>query len=268
MVRFLTAARSTHHPEHQGLTTVIRVKDLTKRYGDFTAVDGLSFEVEAGVILGLLGPNGAGKTTTLRSVTGIIPATSGSVSIAGHDLKKDPVAAKQEIAFIPDDPQFFEHLTVSEHLGFMARLYNVEDADEHGSALLQRLELEEKRDKLPSQLSRGMRQKLAIACALLHRPKVLFFDEPLTGLDPGGMRRMKATLKEEAAAGAAIVLSSHLLHLIEELASHVLVLAYGRMVSLGPIGEIGAHRPELEGQGLEDIFLALTSESNAADDLG
>ena len=239
---------------------MIRVQNLTKRYGDFTAVDRLTFEVGPGVILGLVGPNGAGKTTTLRSVTGIIPATSGSVTIAGHDLKEDPVAAKRELAFIPDDPRFFEHLTVSEHLTFVARLYNVGDADETGPALLTRLELDDKRDDLPSQLSRGMRQKLAIACALLHRPSVLFFDEPLTGLDPGGMRRMKATLKAEAEAGASIVLSSHLLHLIEELASQVLVMANGRLVSLGPIEEIGAHRPELEGLGLEDIFLALTSE--------
>ncbi len=246
---------------------MIRVQSLTKRFGDFTAVDQLSFEVAPGVILGLLGPNGAGKTTTLRSVTGIIPPTSGSVSIAGHDLKKDPISAKRELAFIPDDPQFFEHLTVWEHLEFMARMYNVEDAQEHGAALLERLELEQKRDQLPSQLSRGMRQKLAIACALLHRPKVLFFDEPLTGLDPAGMRRMKVTLKEEAEAGAAIVLSSHLLHLIEELASHVLVMAQGRRVSMGPIKEIGADRPELRGLGLEEIFLALTSESNPAEDL-
>jgi len=246
---------------------LIRVQSLTKRFGDFTAVDQLSFEVAPGVILGLLGPNGAGKTTTLRSVTGIIPPTSGSVSIAGHDLKKDPISAKRELAFIPDDPQFFEHLTVWEHLEFMARMYNVEDAQEHGAALLERLELEQKRDQLPSQLSRGMRQKLAIACALLHRPKVLFFDEPLTGLDPAGMRRMKVTLKEEAEAGAAIVLSSHLLHLIEELASHVLVMAQGRRVSMGPIKEIGADRPELRGLGLEEIFLALTSESNPAEDL-
>ncbi len=237
---------------------MIRVQKLTKRYGDFTAVDDLSFEAEPGVILGLLGPNGAGKTTTLRCVTGIIPPTSGSVHIAGHDLRKEPVAAKRELAFIPDDPQFFEHLTVTEHLEFIARLYGVEDAAERGAGLLERLELEDKRGQLPSQLSRGMRQKLAIACALLHSPKVLLLDEPLTGLDPRGMRRMKATLKAEAEAGATIVLSSHLLGLVEELASCVLILADGRLVSFGPIEEIGAHRPELEGQGLEEIFLALT----------
>jgi ABC-2 type transport system ATP-binding protein len=143
----------------------------------------------------------------------------------------------------------------------------VSDGAERGQDLLRRLELEDKAHNLPSQLSRGMRQKLAIACALLHSPKVLFFDEPLTGLDPGGMRRMKATLKAEAAAGSTIVLSSHLLHLIEELASQVLVMANGKLVSLGPIGEIGSHRPELEGLGLEDIFLALTADAGSSEGL-
>lgn len=245
---------------------MIQVRRLTKRYGDFIAVDDLSFEVKPGEVLGVLGPNGAGKTTTLRSVTGIIPYSSGSVHIAGHDLKKDPVAAKREFAFIPDDPQFFEHLTVSEHLDFMARLYGVADDAEIGGNLLSLLELEDKRDNVPSQLSRGMRQKLAIACALIHSPKLLLLDEPLTGLDPAGMRRMKAQLHEEAANGMAIVLSSHLLHLVEELATRLLVVAKDRSVATGPIKEIAAHRPELEGQGLEDIFLALTSDEGIRED--
>jgi len=237
---------------------MIRVRNLVKRYGEFTAVDGLSFEVEPGGIMGLVGPNGAGKTTTLRSVTGVIPFSSGSVEIAGHDLLDDPVEAKRQIAFVPDDPQFFEHLTVDEHLEFVARLYNVEDAAERGSDLLARLELEGKRESLPSQLSRGMRQKLAIACALLHRPRVLLFDEPLTGLDPAGMRRMKATLRQEAEAGTAVILSSHLLRLVEELASTVLVMAEAKAIAAGSIAEIVAKRPELAGLDLEEVFLALT----------
>ena len=237
---------------------MIHVCNLTKRYGDFTAVDDLSFHVAPGEILGLVGPNGAGKTTTLRSITGIIPFNAGSVEVAGHDLKKDPVGAKRELAFIPDEPQFFDHLTVSEHLDFMARLYNVGDAGERAPRLLEQLELVDKAEKLPAQLSRGMRQKLAIACALLHRPKALLFDEPLTGLDPAGMRRMKATLRKEAENGTAVILSSHLLQLVEELATKILVLANARAVALGPIEEIKNSRPELEGQGLEEVFLALT----------
>ncbi len=237
---------------------MLRVTRLTKRYGDFTAVDGLSFRIRPGEIMGLVGPNGAGKTTTLRSITGIIPFNSGSVSVAGHDLVDDPVEAKRRVAFVPDDPQFFEHLTVNEHLEFVARLYNVEDAPDRSPELLAGLELTDKRDSLPSQLSRGMRQKLAIACALLHRPRVLMFDEPLTGLDPAGMRRMKATLRAEAEAGTAVILSSHLLHLVEELASTVLVMANGRAVAKGAVAEIVADRPELAGLDLEEVFLTLT----------
>jgi ABC-2 type transport system ATP-binding protein len=237
---------------------MIEVRRLTKRYGDLIAVDGLSFGAHGGEIVGLVGPNGAGKTTTMRCVTGIIPMTSGSVHIAGHSLGKDPVEAKREIAFVPDEPQFFEHLTVDEHLQFTARLYNVPDAAARSDALLGRLEISDKRGELPAQLSRGMRQKLAIACALLHRPHVLLFDEPLTGLDPGAIRRMKETLRQVAAQGAAVVLSSHLLHLVEELASRILVMAHGRMVAAGSIDDIVASRPELVGRGIEDVFLALT----------
>lgn len=237
---------------------MIEVRRLTKRYGDLTAVDGLSFDAEAGEILGLVGPNGAGKTTTLRCVTGIVPVSSGTVSIAGHSLQKDPVAAKREIAFVPDEPQFFEHLTVDEHLRFTARLYHVADGEARADALLTRLELLDKRGDLPAQLSRGMRQKLAIACALLHRPRALLFDEPLTGLDPAGIRRMKATIRDVAAGGTAVVLSSHLLHLVEELASRILVMAQGRIVASGSIDDIVSSRPELLGKGIEEVFLALT----------
>jgi ABC-2 type transport system ATP-binding protein len=237
---------------------MIEVRNLTKRYGTLTAVADLSFEAGAGEIVGLVGPNGAGKTTTLRCITGIIPATSGTVTIAGHSLQQDPVAAKREVAFVPDEPEFFEHLTVDEHLRFTARLYNVADADARADALLSRLEIGDKRRDLPAQLSRGMRQKLAIACALLHRPRALLFDEPLTGLDPAGIRKMKATIRQVAEAGTAVVLSSHLLHLVEELASRILVMAGGRIVASGSIADIVASRPELVGKGLEDVFLALT----------
>ncbi|HKJ93643.1 MAG TPA: ABC transporter ATP-binding protein [Longimicrobiales bacterium] len=237
---------------------MIQVRGLTKRYADLTAVDGLTFDAQAGEIVGLVGPNGAGKTTTLRCVTGIIPVTAGTVTIAGHSLQDDPVAAKRAIAFVPDEPQFFEHLTADEHLQFTARLYNVADAGERGDALLRRLEIDGKRGELPAQLSRGMRQKLAIACALLHRPRALLFDEPLTGLDPAGIRRMKATIRQVAEDGAAVVLSSHLLQLVEELASRILVMAHARIVASGTISDIVASRPELVGKGLEDVFLALT----------
>ncbi len=239
---------------------MIEVSGLTKLYGSVVAVDGLSFEVAPGEVMGLVGPNGAGKTTTLRSLSGIIIPTRGSIRIAGADLAKDPRRAKGSLAFIPDEPQLFEYLTVAEHLRFIARLYQVADAPARVGPLLAELQLLDKQDSLPAELSRGMRQKLAIACGLLHSPSALILDEPLTGLDPSGMRRMKATIAERARAGAAVVLSSHLMHLVEELCTHILVLNRGQRVAYGPMSVILAERPELAGRGLEDVFLALTSD--------
>ena len=239
---------------------VIEVDALTKRYDSVIAVDRLSFGVGAGEILGLVGPNGAGKTTTLRSLCGIINPTHGTIRIDGHDLRTDGPRAKQTLAFIPDEPQLFDYLTVEEHLRFVGRLYAVEDAPARIPGLLEELELTEKRRSLPTELSRGMRQKLAIACGLLHRPRVLIFDEPLTGLDPGGMKRMRATIAARAREGAAVILSSHLLHLVEELCTRLLVIRRGQCVAQGTLAEIVTARPDLAGLSLEDVFLTLTGD--------
>jgi ABC-2 type transport system ATP-binding protein len=237
---------------------MIDVSALSKRYGAVTAVDQLSFRVAPGEILGLVGPNGAGKTTTLRSLCGILTPTSGSVQIAGFDLEREPAQAKGQLAFVPDEPQLFDYLTVDEHLRFIGRLYGVADVATIADGLLAELELTDKRNDLPGTLSRGMKQKLAIACGLLHRPRVLILDEPLTGLDPGGIKRMRATIAARAAEGAAIILSSHLLHLVEEVCSTLLVIRRGRAVAYGTIAEIVAGRPELAGLSLEEVFLTLT----------
>jgi ABC-2 type transport system ATP-binding protein len=239
---------------------MIVVRELTKRYGSFTAVDKLSFEVHPGEVLGLVGPNGAGKTTTLRCLSGIIAPSGGAVLVAGHDIQKDPVPAKHALAFIPDEPHLFDYLTVEEHLRFIARLYGVSDGASRIPPLLAELELTEKQRTLPAELSRGMRQKLAIACGLLHDPSVLMLDEPLTGLDPAGMRRMRSTIANRAKAGAAVVLSSHLLHLVEELCTKLLIVRRGVCVEYGAPGEIIARRPELAGLSLEDVFLTLTAD--------
>jgi len=242
---------------------VIEVDGLQKLYGDLAAVQGLSFRVAPGEVLGLVGPNGAGKTTTLRSLAGIVVPTSGRIRIAGHDLAVDPVAAKQALAFIPDEPHLFEYLTVEEHLRFVGRLYRVDDVGRRSAILLEELELEEKRMALPGELSRGMRQKLAIACGLLHQPRALLLDEPLTGLDPVGIRRMKATIVRRASDGTAVILSSHLLHLVEEICTRVMILHRGRAVAFGTIDEIVTGRPDLIGRSLEDVFLALVGEEQA-----
>jgi ABC-2 type transport system ATP-binding protein len=239
---------------------VIEIDALEKVYGDLPAVQGLTFRVGSGEVVGLVGPNGAGKTTTLRSIAGIIIPTRGRIAIAGHDLGMDPVAAKRLLAFIPDEPHLFEYLTVEEHLRFMARLYGVADAEARIPPLLAEFELGEKRAALPDELSRGMKQKLAIACGLLHQPRALLLDEPLTGLDPVGIRRMKATILRRAEEGVAVILSSHLLHLVEEICTRVLVLQRGRAVAFGTVPDIVAGRPELAGRSLEDVFLALVGQ--------
>jgi len=237
---------------------MIEVSGLTKLYGNLTAVDDLSFGVHPGEVLGLVGPNGAGKTTTLRSIVGIVRPTKGRIRISGHDVEEDPVAAKRVLAFMPDEPHLFDHLTVEEHLRFTARLFGVADADQRIPALLQELELADRGGAVPGELSRGMKQKLTIACGLLHDPSALLFDEPLTGLDPAGIRRMKATIVARARSGAAVILSSHLLHLVEEICTRVLIIQRGKLIAIGTIQEILAGRPDLAGRSLEEVFLAPT----------
>ncbi len=239
------------------MTWALEVEGLSRSYGDFRAVQGLDFRVAAGEVLGLVGPNGAGKTTTLRCVAGILPPTAGVVRIGGHDVQKDAVAAKRALAYLPDEPRLFEYLTVWEHLNFTARLYQVADWETEGRVLLGSFELDGKESALPGELSRGMKQKLSIACGFLHRPALVLLDEPLTGLDPLGIRRMKEALRRRAESGAALVLSSHLLPLVEELCSRVLILAHGRAVALGTVAEIRAQAGDASGS-LEDLFLAVT----------
>ncbi|HEY1794090.1 MAG TPA: ABC transporter ATP-binding protein [Opitutaceae bacterium] len=238
---------------------MIEVEALTKKYGGFTAVKGLSFAVRPGEVLGLVGPNGAGKTTTLRCLAGIIPMTSGAVRIAGKDIAADPVGAKRQLAFFPDEPRLFDYLTVRQHLTFVARLYGVEGYEALAGPLLEELELADKADVLPGELSRGMKQKLVIACGLLHSPQVMFFDEPLTGLDPLGIRRMKGSILRRAREGGTVVLSSHLLHLLEEVCTHVLILKSGDKVADGTLSEVSAQFSNGEsGVSLEEIFIRAT----------
>lgn len=247
------------------MQNLIEVVNLTKSYGDFLAVHELSFTVESGSILGVVGPNGAGKTTTLRALAGIHPPTEGLIKICGFDIRADPIEAKKSLAFMPDEPRLFDYLTVEEHLQFMGRIYQVADADALALPLLEELELLDKRKALPSELSRGMKQKLMIACGLIHSPRVLIFDEPLTGLDPLGIRKMKESITRRAGEGAAIILSSHLLHLVEELCDSILIIRRGVSVAFGTIEhikwQIAAGQSNLS---LEEAFLKITQmdESN------
>ena len=243
-------------------TTRLVVEGLSKRFGHVTAVDRLNFELGAGEVLGLVGPNGAGKTTAMRCITGILKPTNGRVHIDGIDLATFPAEAKARLALIPDTPHPFEMLTVTEHLRFVAMAYGVEDAEARIPSLLEEVVLTEKRDALASTLSRGMRQKLAIACAFLRQPSLLLFDEPLTGLDPLAIRGMRSAIRSRADHGAAVIISSHLLDLVERLCDRVLVLHRGRVLADGTMEDI---RHAAAGSGdasLEDAFFAITHEED------
>ncbi|MGA3284173.1 MAG: ABC transporter ATP-binding protein [Verrucomicrobiota bacterium] len=244
---------------------MVQVEGLTKLYGEFVAVNELSFSVQPGEVMGLVGPNGAGKTTTLRCLSGIIPPTRGTVRVGGHDIVQDAIAAKKQLAFFTDEPRLFDYLTVWQHLNFVARIYQVPDYERIGRELLEELEIANKQDALPGELSRGMKQKLAIACGLLHSPKVIYFDEPLTGLDPLGIRRMKDSILKRARDGAAIIISSHLLHLVEEICSRILILKNGRKIIDGTLEEVTRKFSEQPGDAsLEEIFFRATSETGTS----
>jgi ABC-2 type transport system ATP-binding protein len=240
---------------------LIQVYDYHKSYRDTVAVAGLSFEVGPGEVLGLLGPNGAGKTTTMRAIAGIIPPTRGRLIVAGHDVEQDPVGAKRELAYVPDDPRLFDTLTVWEHLEFVASAYRVSNFAPAATALLDEFELTAKRDTVAQDLSRGMRQKVAICCAYLHRPQAVLLDEPLTGLDPRGIRTMKDSVIAQAGRGTAFLISSHLLALVEDLCTHLLILHHGRSLFFGKIQDA---RTAFSSTGvdssLEDVFFRATEE--------
>ncbi|HEX4997374.1 MAG TPA: ABC transporter ATP-binding protein [Terriglobia bacterium] len=246
--------------------SLIAVNDYHKTYRDTVAVAGLTFEVGPGQILGLVGANGAGKTTTLRAIAGIVVPTSGRILVAGFDIAAQPVEAKRRFAYIPDDPRLFEALTVAEHLEFAAAAYAVEDYRDKADRLLEQFELTEKRDVLAQELSRGMRQKLAICCGFLHDPPAILFDEPLTGLDPRGIRTLKQAIAERAAAGAAVIISSHLLALVEDLCTHLLILDRGRARFCGSMAQARAAFAGLATDAsLEEVFFRATESTADAE---
>jgi len=243
----------------------IAVEDLHKVYDKTVAVAGLSFTVAPGEILGLVGPNGAGKTTTMRSLAGILVPTKGRLVIDGHDLATSPVLAKQALAYVPDDPHLFDNLTVWEHFRFIAAAYRLgPDWTSDAEILLEQFELIEKRDEPTSTLSRGMRQKVAISCGYLHNPRAIMLDEPLTGLDPRGIRTMQESIRERAASGAAVMVSSHLLSLVEDLCTTILVMHHGRMLLRGTLAELRqAINESGRHESLEELFFRLTETDSA-----
>ena len=248
---------------------MINVVGFSKCYEQFLAVDNLSFSIQSGQVLGLVGRNGAGKTTTLRSINGIIPPSQGTIEVDGFSIETNPIELKQRTAYVPDDPQLFEDLTVEQHLRFQASVYQILDPAAEITRLLQMFELEPKRHNAASSLSRGMRQKLAICCAYLQQPKALLLDEPMTGLDPQGIRVLKQSIKEQAERGAAVIISSHLLAMVEDICSHVMVLDCGKTKFLGELAELQEQfvgDQARDNQSLEQAFFSALGDAQGVVD--
>lgn len=250
---------------------VLSVEAFSKTYQSVQAVRELTFRVDGGQVLGLVGPNGAGKTTTMRTIAGVIPSSAGRLVIDGHDMAHEPITAKERLAYVPDDPHLFDALTIREHLEFIARAYRVESFESKAEQLLQQFELMEKRDTPAQELSRGMRQKAAICCAYLHDPALLMLDEPMTGLDPRGIRTMKETLLQRAENGAAVIVSSHLLPLVEDMCTHLLVLHRGKLMFTGTIEQARSMMTDAGGGAnstLEDVFFRITEDEEYEHEAG
>lgn len=240
----------------------MRVEGLKKRFGRVRAVDGLTFEVKPGEVVGLLGPNGAGKTTTLRCIVGVLRPDEGRIFVDGVDAIRDEVRAKSLIGYVPEIPGLYDLLTPEEHLRLVASAYGLGPGWEGlADELLEAFDLKAVRNKTVGTFSRGMRQKLAIICALLHRPKVYLLDEPLVGVDPKGTHEVRRRLDEEKRRGCAVLVSTHMLDTAERLCDRIVVIHKGKNVAEGTLDELRRKVHAKEDATLEEVFLKLVEEA-------
>jgi len=247
-----------------GRQPMIAVENLVKRYGNFTAVDGISLKVAPGQIHGFLGPNGAGKTTSIRIIAGLLKPTSGRVVVNGHDLATEPEAAKAALGFIPDRPFIYEKLTAGEFLRFHAGLYGMSDRDIEAriKEMLEIFELGKWQNELVESFSHGMKQRLVMSAAFLHRPKAVLVDEPMVGLDPKAARTLKDLFREYTRRGHTIMMSTHTLEVAEAMCDRIGIIQGGVIRACGTMDELRA-TAVAGATGLEEIFLRLTGENAA-----
>jgi ABC-2 type transport system ATP-binding protein len=242
------------------MTPALEIRGLAKRFGGRAAVEGLDLSIPSGELHAILGPNGAGKTTTLRIVAGLLKPDAGTVRVMGHDVLASPEDAKRVLAFLPDDPLLYAKLRPLEYLEFVAGLWSLDTkiARRRADELLAWLGLADRTGELIEGFSRGMRQKLALAGALIHEPRVMILDEPLTGLDAGAARQVKDLLVERARQGVCVILTTHILEIAERLAERISIIQRGRIVAQGSMAQLRAGAGG--GATLEDIFLEITRE--------
>ena len=243
---------------------MILLENLTKLYGSFCAVDSIALHVPKGTLYGFLGPNGAGKTTTLRMIAGILRPTAGRITIGGHDLATDPIAAKAKLGFIPDRPFVYDKLTGAEFLRFVAGLYGQDGqlVERRIDELLEIFELSTWKNELVESYSHGMRQKLIISSALIHRPDLIVVDEPMVGLDPRAARLLKDLFREFVGRGGTVLMSTHTLEIAEALCERIAIIQGGKIVAAGSMEELKAQHAGGD-IGLEDLFLKLTGGAAA-----
>ena len=246
------------------MTTALQVDCLRKSFGGAPAVDGLDLTVRAGEFYALLGPNGAGKTTTLRMVSGLLTPDGGRVSVCGVDALAQPEAARARVAWVPDEPLIYDRLTPFEYLHFVSGLWGVETATAEARAcdLVAWLGLEAAATQRCGGFSKGMKQKVALAGALVHEPDLIILDEPLTGLDAGSARQVKAVLKDRVAAGATVIMTTHILEVAERMAERIGVIARGRLVAEGTFAEL-QEASARQGGTLEDVFLSIVAQAES-----
>lgn len=242
---------------------MIEIASLTRKFGDLTAVDQLTLDIPQGEFFACLGPNAAGKTTTIKMLTGMLRPTSGRCRVAGHDVQECPEAAKALMSYVPDVPYLYEKLTAREFMQFVGDLFGLERvvAVRRSGELLEQFGLEEFASELAENLSHGTRQRVAIAAALLHDPRVIIIDEPMVGLDPRHARIVKNELKERSRAGVTVFLSTHTLAVAEELADRIGIINHGRLIAVGTVDEL--RRQSDETGALEKVFLALVDAEEA-----
>lgn len=238
---------------------LLEIRGLRKAFGGFEAVRGLDLEVAGGAVSGLLGPNGAGKTTTIRVVAGILRPTAGTVRVCGIDVEREPEAAKRLTGLVPDRPFLYERLTGREFIGLVGGLHGLDEAEawRRAEPLLERFDLLDRAGTLIEGYSLGMRQKIAVVAALVHRPRLLIVDEPLVGLDPPAVREMKDLMRRHARDGGAVLMSTHLLEIAETICDEVAIMDEGRLLAQGPTKDLLSRR----GGHLEDVFMRLIAEA-------
>ena len=234
------------------------VNNLIKTYGKQNAVNDISFELQGGEVVGLLGPNGAGKSTTMKCIVGLLRKTSGEITLGGHDHLS--VEAKRLFSYIPETPYVYDLLTVREHLQFIAQAYGISEWKSKADDLLSLFELDDKADKLGRDLSKGMRQKVSICCALLPDPQVLFFDEPMIGLDPKAIKNTRQVFRDLKNQGKTILVSTHLIDSVESIADRIMILKSGKIIGNDSIIKLKQQALQGEGTSLEDLFLELTKD--------